>query len=1010
MANGQLPEETRDMLVEQLMQELFSSVLPTQESGALYTTPTLFIGCGGTGKGIVREVRKRVRALYPDNPLYQFVVFDTDPRYAEGFGNSEFYYIGNFDPALVVHPIAPDTVVPWWQRGFIPEGGIIDDGARTIRALGRLAVFHNIHLVCNAISTAIRNALNFFEARFRIPGAQAPVHAYIVSSVSGGTGSGMYLDIAYLTQELCTGLGVQSSHLVGVLGLPNIFENTLNLSAAEREAIEANSYAALEELDQFMSGAGFRCNYGPIRVNSVNPPFNMVYLFGASNRVGLMLNKRETIFAMVGAALQLEAASTISQSHAASYAFVAGRWGQVRVDRAFYSSLAAASITFPADLVVQFCGLQLAHEIVDTLQSQRSPESSAREAQDFANSNNLNEDGPGSNQVQDYLNQDERGQRLAIIVSAEDLAQRVPSDQNAGASMRRAIQDFENLFRDYEEVIRSRAEILLRSAQTALTERVASIATNPSRGPAHAIQFVSDVLHLLRAYSEQMQQEAQQQELDLQQQIPPAIARYTAGGTISREESWARMVEQAAGQGRLFRGRRVTNALRNVASDMNRYYATRLHIVLLQQSKVVFDRLTAEAERLQRNLQALMVSMENLKGQLLKQLKAQEYQIRTLPQQESTALSVVDLAAVQRLYQIMKPANIHAPLASLLSVIDPSKSISVEEMANSLLQASIQPFLELKQRGMVQIMRLVYPDNWQTQLSNMVAYLFSRVLHPFWSYRPEYPGVTKHRTEYYFAALPAGDDFLSKLLSERPEQPQQIPTNNPHTMLVLYLEHNLPLSPLALLPQLYESYENILHRWLADKKMVDSGKQSRAQYPPLHLHRDWHRFPDVLPPDEMAGRLKTFALAVAYGFIRFSQGGDVFLNIDRRKVTLGARRTDAARRFVSESELVALTDQAIRAYENRLLSQPSRLLNQLRNAIDALSSRIAQLNILRRASTAGEQGELTQLEQERSLLQQYLAEFEQDVHNLQAAAQQTNRRRASRRSAPRTSKRGEDKQ
>lgn len=990
MTNGQLPEEARDLVVEQLMQEMFPSVLPVDDGKALYHTPTVFIGCGGTGKGIVREVKRRVQAVFPDNPLYQFVVFDTDPRYAEEFDANEFHYLGNFDPALVVHPTAPASVIPWWPRGFIPAGGIIDDGARTIRMLGRLALFHNINLICNAISTAIRNALDYFRARFQIPAGQASIHAYIISSISGGTGSGLYLDIAYITQELCKSLGVQSSHLVGVLGLPNIFENTLNLSIAERKAIEANSYAALEELDHFMSGAGFRCDYGAIRVNSQNPPFNMVYLFGASNAVGLMLNKRETVFAMVGAALQLEAASVISLTHAASYAFKEGRWGQVGPDRAFYSSLAAGSITFPADLVIQYCGLKLAQEMLSQLQSQ--VDGAGSDAQAFVDSNNLNEDGPGSNQVQEYLSRDDRGQKLSIITPPDDLAQRVPADHNAGAAMRRAIQDNENLFGEYDKVIRTRAGNLLDQAKKSLVERVAKIASDPSMGPAYASQFLSDLANLLQAYSGQMQQESQQLEADLQQQVPPVIARYMQGGAIPREESWARMVEEAVQRGRLFRGTRVAGALRKVASDMNQYYATRLHIVLLQQSKALFDRLLVEVEGLQRNMQHLLSNIANLKAQIVKQLKSHENRIRALPQQQSVALSIVDFDAVERLYALTKPADLKPLITRLLHNLKPTTESSMEQIAASVLQVAIEPFQSVKKKGLVEIARLVYPENWQKRLDNLVSDLFTRALHPFWSYRKEYPGVTDHRSDFCFVALPAGEQFLSDLFARRPEPPQQIPISNPHTLIVLYLEHNIPLSPLTMLPQLYESYEDMLHDWLDDRRRTESGQQNRAQYPPLHLHRDWHKFPDVLPPTQMAGRLKTFVLAEAYGIIQQSDSGEFFLTLARRKSRLGATRAEARRRFLSEGELVAHTDAAIRAYEDRFITNPGRLLKQLQSKIEALSMQILRSSVSRRALTQREQDEMIQMEEERNLLQGYLTTLLQDMQQIQSVLDQGNQK------------------
>lgn len=973
MPNGQLPEEGRDQAVEQLMQVMFPAALPTSANDV---TPTLFVGCGGTGKGIVREIKQRIRKIFPDNPLYQFVVFDTDPRHAEDFSDNEFCYLGGFDPTRVIYPMAPPSIGSWWQPGFTPAGGIIDDGARTIRMLGRLALFHNIDKVNSTLSAAIGNALNYFQARFNIPQGGATIHAYVISSVSGGTGSGIYLDIAYLIQALCNTAGVRAFHLVGALGLPDVFENTLNLSSAERQAIEANSYAALEELDRFMSKPEFRCNYGSIRVNSSNPPFNMVYLFGAVNKIGLMLNKRETIFAMVGAALQLEAATNISQTHQASYAFTAGRWEQVKSNRAFYSSLAAASITFPTDLIIQYCALQLAERMLSQLQSSTGGGSTGHEAQAFVDANNLNEDGPGSNQVQDYLNRDEHGQKMAVVVDADDLIQRVTTQQNAGALMRRTIQDFENLFNEHKQVIHSRAEQLLSATKQSLAERVAKLACDPNYGPNYASQFLEDLKNLLQVYSEQMQQESRQLQVGLQGRVPPNVAQHM-GGAVSREESWALMVEQAASSSRLFRAGRVRGVLRIVASDMNQYYAARLSIALLQESEALFISLIQEIDILLGNLNALMSNLRNIEAQIVAQRKAQELRIRSLKQEESNTLSVVDLAAAKRVYEQKTPPTLDPYLTDLLKSLGSTHNPSVKELTEQVLTVAVKPFVKLRTDGLETIAEHAYGNEWQQKLQQMVENLFSRALHPFWGYHAEYKTADDHRTSSYYAALPQGAKFLSNLVAQRPERPQLISIENPHTLLVLYLEHNVPLFPLTMLPRLYDSYSAYLHPLLIERRRIEAGTQLNAQCIPLHLHKDWHHFEDILPPEERAERLRTFAVAVAYGVIKFQHGRGAFLKVGGRGYKLGDDRTEAAKSFMSNSEWLAYAEEALRDHEGH--AKPQQLVDQLKKALDLLEQRNKEISSTRRQPTPAETNEQEQIQQEQQALREYLARLQQDL-------------------------------
>ena len=73
---------------------------------------------------------------------------------------------------------------------------------------------------------------------------RADVEVYVISSLSGGTGSGSFLDVGFMARHLMRG---SVSKIYGFFLLPRVFGG---LPATGRR--NANAYAALKELDYYM--------------------------------------------------------------------------------------------------------------------------------------------------------------------------------------------------------------------------------------------------------------------------------------------------------------------------------------------------------------------------------------------------------------------------------------------------------------------------------------------------------------------------------------------------------------------------------------------------------------------------------------------------------------------------------------------------------------------------------------------------------------------------------------
>ena len=141
-------------------------------------------------------------------------------------------------------------------------------GAAQWRPLGRMALFLNAERIYKTIQ----------EACYRVQNASTnkrPIQAFIVCSLAGGTGSGMFWDLAFFLQMI--GLDISTS---GMFLLAEPFENV-----DETRRLYPNTYAALKEIVAYKNGRKPITVEYPIgrgitfRDTNKPHPFEMVYLY-----------------------------------------------------------------------------------------------------------------------------------------------------------------------------------------------------------------------------------------------------------------------------------------------------------------------------------------------------------------------------------------------------------------------------------------------------------------------------------------------------------------------------------------------------------------------------------------------------------------------------------------------------------------------------------------------------------------------------------------------------------
>ena len=213
--------------------------------------PTLLVGLGGTGSKIVCRVSKMVTE--EQRRRIGFAVFDTDIN--------ELRQIQEENPFIkTIQTSTKSTVGAYLNQDkhardtWFPVNGILNsktltEGAAQVRAISRLA-----------LDTAIRRGSNMeplhnaIEELYRLEGdsGEQALRVVIVSSLAGGTGSGLILPVAlYLKNYLATKFQASANITRGFFILPEVFYEVIR-GQVERNNLRCNAYATLRELDAFL--------------------------------------------------------------------------------------------------------------------------------------------------------------------------------------------------------------------------------------------------------------------------------------------------------------------------------------------------------------------------------------------------------------------------------------------------------------------------------------------------------------------------------------------------------------------------------------------------------------------------------------------------------------------------------------------------------------------------------------------------------------------------------------
>ncbi|MDQ4075746.1 MAG: tubulin-like doman-containing protein [Chloroflexota bacterium] len=289
--------------------------------------PTFVIGLGGTGTNVVRYAKRRFLRTWSDQEMddlpavLQVLAVDTEPLVnapgEEQLYFHEYAYLGQYDATrLVQNRQHHGRYLDWWRwdEDDIPLG-YIHNGAKQLRPLGRLSFFRKYitfkTLMVDKLS-ALQQQASRQEAEERgFPVAGTYPLIYIVSSLCGGTGAGMFLDVAHRVREE---VGAEAK-IVGIFMMPSIFDREIR-SDLQRRRIRANAYAALKELNHFHTTQSFSAFYPseqePLPTVKYRA-FNQIFLLERTNAAGRTLSSKAAAEQMAAHLIHLTAFSHLNK-------------------------------------------------------------------------------------------------------------------------------------------------------------------------------------------------------------------------------------------------------------------------------------------------------------------------------------------------------------------------------------------------------------------------------------------------------------------------------------------------------------------------------------------------------------------------------------------------------------------------------------------------------------------------------------------------------------------------
>ncbi|MBQ4067549.1 MAG: hypothetical protein IJD22_07895, partial [Clostridia bacterium] len=229
----------------------------SEKLGINVTPATLFVGVGGIGSKIVTRVASM--CVPGETKNLRFVAMDTnvnDLRSVKGSG-ANIVPIQTSSPQSVLDYLKNDEDARnyWFPNNTTLYSKTVSEGAGQVRAISRLAL--NATIKTGEIQKLYKAIDSLFLKDDE--DLKQALRVVVVSSASGGTGSGIAMTVGMLIRDYMRKHYREKALIVrGFLLLPGVMDTVIK-TETERESQRRNGYAAIKEINAFMIKASGFC-------------------------------------------------------------------------------------------------------------------------------------------------------------------------------------------------------------------------------------------------------------------------------------------------------------------------------------------------------------------------------------------------------------------------------------------------------------------------------------------------------------------------------------------------------------------------------------------------------------------------------------------------------------------------------------------------------------------------------------------------------------------------------
>jgi hypothetical protein len=854
--------------------------------------PTVVLGLGGTGHAAVLKLKKRFVDAYGSvPPIIRFLTIDTTEN-AEGAAHTESsssasregkldhneqYVLQVGNPAGLVGG-ANEHIDEWWPPE-IPTSAIIA-GAGQVRARGRLALFARAAEVIGRIQQAvddvrnIRNQKQMFVEQFQVS-SRAGVEVHIVSSLAGGTGSGLFLDVAFIARSVIG--SDESSNFTGVLLLPRLFSRY-----AGTHLVKSNAYGALKEIEALSTMKGsFSIDYGARRIDVSRPPFDLVYLIDSINEQGRTVMEQSDLLGLIADGLYVQIGSQIGtdsgnavdniKTQISTTGLVKGRSPQ-------YCSFGVASLTMPSfDVLMYEDAKRLVND--DLLNGAVSDGDIEAEVQRFIDQNRLRED--ASDQVIEFLSRREGGGQL-----------RFPMQLGQMKYDNKALATIKSLHTVHKSrVERQIAQSIATNFEKLRDDSVRAInawweeAVNRVNGFTRAERFFEKLQAKLEWYHNMMEAEAKEERAKLkalqykatEDQIGEAV-----GAFFKREVRTKTACE--AYRGLVDRETELTTFVARLEKAAELYSTLHAHTQSVLNSCYRI-RENLNAARKQFEQQYLDVTVSRGTARLFEQVVSfdpganrpkvtgDDFVKWYLDQHSNGSLSQ---------WSTLRAADVHADIESFVRHrYEPLTSLTMDDVLRRTSPEHVAQ--ELKRLDHLGV------PLWRYD-AGKIPVVSQTIINEFYHYGVADADTSVLKDATYEKGVPKGN-----------AKPGMVSTRDPRRILLFKVKTGVPLFALHEIEEMERAY-------LDPSKVVSN-----------HIDRRWSDLPNLIPRSGDGEALRWFALAQApepFGFIQrignwYSMKSKSGRRVDNNMVRLAQGRVPAYATFEKNRELVREAQEAI---------------------------------------------------------------------------------------------------